>query len=145
MPKAQELDDALHRRITALCDRGNEKFEAGRYREAYPDYEQALKLIPEPLESWEASTWVLLALADCNFLLGDYAAALRYLERALACPDIQGSEFLILRLGQARYELGDETGAREALDDAWRLGGAPLFEGEDPKYLAFIKQFMKAI
>jgi tetratricopeptide (TPR) repeat protein len=139
VPKIQELDDELHRRITALSDSGNEKFEADRFREAYADYEKALKLIPEPLEKWEASTWVLLALADCSFLLGDYKTALRHLDRALDCPDIPGSEFLILRLGQTRYELGDEEGAREALADAWRLGGAALFEGEDPKYLRLLR------
>jgi tetratricopeptide (TPR) repeat protein len=139
MPKTRELDDELHQRITAFTDRGNEKFEADRFREAYADYEQALRLIPEPVESWEASTWVLLALGDCGFLLGDYEAALRHLERALECPDIEGSEFLILRLGQARYETGDLKGAREALEDAWRLGGSELFEDEDPKYLELIR------
>lgn len=138
MAKTQELDYELHRRITALSDRGNRKFETRRYRDACADYQRALELIPEPVETWEASTWVLLALADCHFLLGDYAVALRHLDRALACPDIEGSEFLILRLGQTRYELGDEEGARQALADAWRLGGAPLFEGEDPKYLRLL-------
>jgi tetratricopeptide (TPR) repeat protein len=139
LPKAKELDDDLYKRITAFSDSGNRKFEAGRYAEANADYRKALALIPEPLEDWEASTWVLTALGDCCFLLGELEAAHGYLERGLDCPDVGGSEFLILRLGQVRYELGDEKGARAALADAWRLGGAALFEGEDPKYLKFLR------
>jgi tetratricopeptide (TPR) repeat protein len=137
--KARELADDVYERITALTGSGNRKSDAGRYREANADYVQALALIPEPLEDWEASTWTLTALGDCHFLLGEFEAARDYLERGLLCPDIGGSEFLILRVGQVRLELGDENGARAALADAWRLGGAALFEGENPKYLAFLQ------
>ena len=134
------LDDELHERITVLTDSGNRKFDAGRYEEAKADYLQALALVPEPLEEWEASTWILTAIGDCCFLLGDYEAAREYLERGLDCPDVGGSEFLILRTGQVRLELGDEEGAREVLGNAWSLGGARLFDGEDPKYLAFLRR-----
>jgi tetratricopeptide (TPR) repeat protein len=139
MAEPRELDDELYEEIMSLCDRGNAKSDTGRYREALVDFERALALIPEPIEDWEASTWTLVALGDCCFLLGDHAGALRHLERALDCPDIPGSEFLILRLGQARYETGDEPGAREALSRAWDFGGDRLFEGEDPKYLALAR------
>ncbi|HEX2059529.1 MAG TPA: tetratricopeptide repeat protein [Thermoanaerobaculia bacterium] len=139
MVKPTQLPDELYERITALTSAANEKFEAGEYGEALADYTRALALIPEPLEDWEASTWTLTAIGDCLFLMGDFAAAHPYLERALGCPDIAGSEFLILRVGQVRFEIGDHEGARGALSDAWRLGGRALFEGEDPKYRKFLK------
>lgn len=135
----RELDDELYERIMALTDSGNAKSDAGRHREALADFERALALIPEPIEDWEASTWTLTALGDCCFLLGDYEGALGHLERALDCPDIPGSEFLMLRLGQALYETGDEAGAREVLKQAWKLGGKDLFEGEDGKYLTLAR------
>jgi tetratricopeptide (TPR) repeat protein len=139
MDGTSELDDELYEEIMSLCDSGNEKSDEGRHREALADFERALALLPEPVEDWEASTWTLIALGDCCFLLGDYDGALRHLERALDCPDIPGSEFLILRLGQALYETGDETNAREALERAWELGGDGLFEGEDAKYLTLAR------
>jgi tetratricopeptide (TPR) repeat protein len=135
-----ELSDDLYEQITAFTNSGNRKFEAGFYGEANADYRQALALIPEPLEDWEASTWTLTALGDSCFLLGDFEEARGHLERALGCPDIRGSEFLMMRIGQVRLELGDQKGAREALAAAWDLGGKPLFEGEDPKYLRFLRQ-----
>lgn len=138
--QATQLPDDLYERITALTGSGNAKFEEGHYREAYADYQQALRLIPEPLENWESSTWTLTALGDCLFLMGEFSEARQHLERALDCPDIAGSEFLILRVGQVRFELGDEEGARAALADAWRLGGRALFEGEDAKYLQFLRR-----
>ena len=138
MTNARQLADDVYERITALTGSGNRKFEAGRHAEAKADYLQALALIPEPLEEWEASTWTLTAIGDCCFLLGEYEAARGYLERGLDCPDVGGSEFLMLRAGQVRLELGDEEGARQALGSAWRLGGANLFAGEDPKYLRFL-------
>lgn len=138
MAERRELDDELYEEITSLSDSGNAKSDAGLYREALVDFERALALIPEPVEDWEASTWTLIALGDCCFLLGDHAGALRYLERALDCPDIPGSELLILRLGQALYETGDERAAG-VLQDAWKLGGQKLFEGEDEKYLALAR------
>jgi tetratricopeptide (TPR) repeat protein len=139
MAEARELDGELYEEIMSLCDRGNAKSDAGNYREALVDFERALALLPEPIEDWEASTWTLVALGDCCFLLGDYAGALAHLERALDCPDIPGSEFLILRLGQALYETGDKKGARKALRHAHDFGGDHLFEGEDPKYLALVR------
>ncbi|HEX3130125.1 MAG TPA: tetratricopeptide repeat protein [Thermoanaerobaculia bacterium] len=135
----RELDDELYGRIMALTDSGNARSDAGRHREALADFESALALIPEPIEDWEASTWVLTALGDCCFLLGDYEGALGHLERALDCPDIPGSEFLMLRLGQVLYETGDEAGAKEVLAQAWKIGGKELFEGEDGKYLALAR------
>jgi tetratricopeptide (TPR) repeat protein len=139
MAKARELNDDLYEQIMALTGSGNAKSDAGRHREAIADFERALALIPEPIKDWEASTWTLIALGDCCFLLGDYAGALGHLGRALDCPDIPGSEFLALRLGQALCETGDEDGAREALKRAWDLGGDELFEGEDAKYLALAR------
>jgi tetratricopeptide (TPR) repeat protein len=131
---AREIAGDIHERITTLTERGNRKSDRKQYAEAIADFEQALALIPEPVEEWEASTWILIALGDCHFLQGNFAAALEPLERALVCPDVEGTEFLALRLGQVLFELGQKEEARAALTDAWELGGPELFEDEDPKY-----------
>ncbi len=142
---AIDLEPALHERISSICERGNQLCEAERYREALPDYYQALTLLPEPLEQWEAATWILTALGDCHFLLGEYEAGHGHLSRAMACPDAIGNPFIHLRLGQTQLELGNESRARDELARAYMGGGREIFETEDPKYYAYIRRFMRGL
>jgi hypothetical protein len=44
-----------------------------------------------------------------------------------------------LRLGQCMYELGEHREAANWLTMAFLSEGKKLFEGDDPKYLAFTK------
>lgn len=143
--KRHELEPALYERITELCELGNEAFEDDRYEEAIEEYDRALALIPEPLEDWEASTWVLTGLGDCHYLLENHGEALSHLVRAVRCPGGLGNPFIHLRLGQVQYELGNEDRARDELARAYMGGGPEIFEGEDPKYLTFLRRFMIGI
>ena len=141
----KELPDGLYARLTALTERGNRESEAGRFREAMAVFSQALALIPEPQEDWEATTWVLTALGDCAFQLADFAAAHGYLTRAVQAPGGLGNPFIHLRLGQAQLELGNEARAKDELARAYMGGGPEIFEDEAPKYLAFLRRFMDGI
>jgi len=143
--RPKELPPDLYARIKELCDRGNEKCEEERYREAIEDYEGALLLIPEPIEEWEAATWVLVALGDCCFLLGDFPAAHGYLSHAMVCPGALGTPFIHLRLGEVQFELGNEARAKDELARAYMGGGPEIFESEDPKYLTYLRRFMRGI
>ncbi len=140
------MDDALHARIVALTDQGNDLCEEHEdYRAAIKVYQQALALIPEPIEDWEAATWVLVALGDCYFLLDEFSEARIYLSRAMYCPGAIGTGFVHLRLGQVQYELNNEARAKDELARAYMLDGEEAFEYEDPKYLIFLRQFMRGI
>jgi tetratricopeptide (TPR) repeat protein len=141
----KELPGALYAGLTVLTRRGNWECEAGRFREAMAVFSQALELIPEPQEKWEAATWVLTALGDCAFQLGDFASARGYLARAVRCPDGLGNPFIHLRLGQAQFELGNAARAKDELARAYMGGGPEIFAGEAPKYLAFLRRFMDGI
>ena len=145
MGTKKELANGLYTRITALTERGNQESEAGRFRAAMAVFSQALDLIPEPQEDWEAATWVLTALGDCAFQIGDFAAAHGYLTRAVRSPEGLGNPFIHLRLGQAQLELGNEARARDELARAYMGGGPEIFEDEDAKYLAFLRRFMDGI
>ncbi|HEX3552180.1 MAG TPA: tetratricopeptide repeat protein [Thermoanaerobaculia bacterium] len=145
MGEKKELDDGLYARIAALTERGDRECEAERFREAMADFRQALALIPEPQEEWEATTWVLTALGDCAFQLGDFAAAHGYLTRAVRGPNGLGNPFIHLRLGQAQHDLGNEARAKDELARAYMSGGPEIFEDEDPKYLEFLRRFMAGI
>lgn len=139
MSKALELDEATHREITRLCEVGNVLMEQEDLESALAEYIKAWNLIPDPQNDWEASTWVIAAMADCYFFLGDDQEAKRALEYAMTCPEGEGNAFLHLRLGQVLFELGELDGAADELMKAYTGEGKDIFEPEDPKYLEFLE------
>jgi hypothetical protein len=109
---------------------------AGEYAGAVAALDAALRLLPQPRQSWVAAAWLLAAVGECHFRQRSFAKASTALRDATRCPGATGSPRLHLRLGQVAFELGrPELAAQEfALADA--AGGTAVFEGEDPKYLA---------
>jgi tetratricopeptide (TPR) repeat protein len=134
-----ELDDRLHAQIVDLCQKGDLLAEEGSFSEAISFYNAAFNLVPEPFSNWEASTWILTALADAHFLKGSYSEALNVLREVMHCPDAIGNPFIHLRFGEVRYELGDMKRAADELTRAYIGGGVEIFEDEDPKYLSWLK------
>ena len=138
MSKAMELDDATHKEITRLCEVGNVLMEQEDLEGALAEYIKAWNLIPDPQCDWEASTWVIAAMADCYFFLGDDQEAKRALEYAMTCPEGEGNAFFHLRLGQVLFELSELDAAADELMKAYTVEGKEIFDPEDPKYLAFL-------
>ena len=92
-----------------------------RYDQAVAAYNQTLKLIPEPATDWNASIWVLAAIADACFLGGYYTSAVEALEHVTRCPSAVGNPFLHLRLGQCYFEKGALDRAADQLARAYML------------------------
>ncbi len=134
-----ELNDALYAEIQGLCRLGDEQAEAGNYPAALKEYWRAFDLVPEPKTSWEATTWILVAIGDANFLGKDYQAGIDNLSSAMHCPGAIGNPFIHLRLGQCQFEAGNTTRAADELMRAYALEGEDIFEEDDPKYLQFLK------
>lgn len=137
------LPDAVHRRMTALTDRGNERMENGDLDGALAEFEEALRLVPEPRRIWKASTWLHASIGDCQFQLGRFEDALDSMVEARNCPDGLANPFILLRMGQSLYELGDLDAAKQAFTQAYMLEGEEIFEESDPKYLAFLTGAVK--
>ncbi len=134
LPMNTETQAAIER----LCEQGNEAEENGDYPRAFSLFQEALELVPEPLDQWWEATWLLTALGDTCITLGNYEEARKYLSEAMACPDAIGNAFIHLRLGQAEFEMGDMKRAGDELMRAYMGGGPKIFEEEDPKYLAYL-------
>jgi tetratricopeptide (TPR) repeat protein len=134
-----ELTDDAHERIQKLSAEGDAFAEAGRYPDALKKYWDAWDLLPEPQTDWEAATWLLAAIGDANFLVGDYEAGRDNLSNAMHCPGAIGNPFLHLRLGQCQLELGNDDRAADELARAYMAAGHEIFEDQDPKYLTFLK------
>lgn len=135
-----ELDDDLHRRITALCSGGDELVALGRNADALTKYREALALVPAPRTRWEASTWIYAAIGDVLFASEEFVAAAAAFRDACNCPGGMENPFIQLRLGQCLYELHDSALASEHLLRAYMLEGSNIFAGEDPKYAALIER-----
>jgi len=95
---------------------------------------QAWLVLPKPQTQWREAGWVLTAIGDSYFRLGQYTHACESLRSALICPEAKRSAFIRLRLGQSLYELGDKTEAELLLNQAFELGGERAFSGEPIKY-----------
>jgi len=62
-----ELDGVLHEKIKEYCRSGDMLAEQGNHEEAIAEYNRAWRSVPEPKNSWEASTWILAANSRCVF------------------------------------------------------------------------------
>lgn len=133
-----ELASFLHEEIQSLCSAGDQLADDGRYEEAIEQYNKAWILIPEPKNDWEASTWVLAAIADACFLSGFKGSARDALDYAMTCPGGLGNPFLHLRLGQVLLDQGHDDQAADELMRAYMGAGAEIFESEDGRYLRFL-------
>ena len=83
---------------------------------------------------------IAYAIGDMEFQLGCYEQARASLMLAMnSCDGATGNPFVRMRLGQAMFEPGEHTEAASWLAGAFLMEGPPLFEDEDPKYLAFVR------
>lgn len=139
-----ELNEALHARIRDLSKTGDQHAENGNYPEALTGYWKAFDLIPEPKTQWEATTWLLVAIGDANFLGKDYQAGVDNLSNAMHCPGAIGNPFIHMRLGQCQFEVGNLERAADELTRAYALEGEEIFSNDDPKYLQFLKTKIQA-
>jgi tetratricopeptide (TPR) repeat protein len=133
-----ELDDATHEQIKLFCAEGDSFASKKDYANAISCYSNAWDAIPSPKETWNASTWVLVALADCYFLAGAKEAALEAIQNAVQCPNAIGNPFIHLRYGQTLFDLGNYDLAAEELTRAYMGGGEEIFANDDVRYFQFL-------
>jgi len=138
-----ELPETIHKKIISLSKEGDAFAEKAKYREAIKKYIEAFQLLPEPVEQWDACTWLLAAIGDANFLSKDYEHARLALSDAMRCPNAIGNPFIHLRLGESQFELGNKKKAADELARAYMGAGKDIFKEEDPKYFEFLKTVLK--
>jgi tetratricopeptide (TPR) repeat protein len=102
----KELEPGTYEEIKRFSARGDELAAVKSYEEAIAEYNKAWELVPNPKNDWNASTWILAAIADAAFLAGYKVSALEALQYAMTCPGAVGNPFLHLRLGQVLFDTG---------------------------------------
>lgn len=137
-----ELSDEIYERIEEYCEEGNAHCDEEDWDKTIVCFNMALELLPEPKDDWEAATWIYAALGDALFFLGRYEDALDKLNLARMCPDGIANPFILLRLGESHYELGDMESAKRYLAEAYMMEGTDIFENEKAEYLDLVKQLI---
>jgi tetratricopeptide (TPR) repeat protein len=136
--KAIELPSTVHEAITRFCANGDVLAASGKFEEALAEYNRAWEILPESKSQWNASTWILAAVADAAFLGNFKTSAREALEFVMACPNAIGNPFLHLRLGQVLLDAGEHDRAADELMRAYMGAGPDLFASEDKRYLSFL-------
>lgn len=135
----EELDDGVYQEIEKNCHMGDEEVEKGNLSEAVGHYKKAWELLPEPQAKWNASTWILAAIGDVRYQMGEYEKTITALEYAIHCPDGLGNPFIHLRLGQSYFEKGQLDKAADELARAYMGAGEDIFSEQEAKYFDFLK------
>lgn len=138
-----ELSDAIYNQIEVYSEQGNDYCDNEEWEKAIMCFDKALELLPEPKEDWEAATWLYVALGDAFFFSEKYEEALVNLNCARICPDGMANPFILLRLGESYYELGEMELAKRYLLEAYMIEGTEIFEYEDGKYFDIVRILLK--
>lgn len=139
MPSRKELPSELHDAIVALCKEGDALAEAGKFKAAIKKYDAAFRLVPEPKEDWSATSWIWVARGDACIGIGNFKDAANLFQSAIVAGEL-GNPYVHLRLGECFFELKRMDRAADELARAYQVGGEGAFEGDDPKYLAFVRE-----
>jgi tetratricopeptide (TPR) repeat protein len=137
------LDEAVHAEIRHLCAKGDALVQQKQFEQAFGYYRDALNLVPQPAENWEATTWILTAIGDLYFLAKMIPNALKAFQDAVRCPGGLGNPFVHLRIGQCCLEMGQEEQAADELTRAYMGAGRQIFEAQNPKYIKFLETRIK--
>src|SRR5690554_6694751 len=119
-------NNPLTHQVRQLCADGYRLYDRGEYRLALRAFYQAWLLIPKPQSDYAEAGWVLTAIGDAYFKLGQFEPGSESLQSALCCPEADKSPFLQLRLGQCLWELAREAEARKFLYRAYKMSGDAL-------------------
>ncbi len=136
MPK---LPDDLRQMIDKFCQKGDQFAQIDQHDDALDQYEAAWELLPDPKNQWPAATWILMAVGDVYFEMQNFVAASETLQESLGYPDGEANAYILLRLGQSLFEIGNLNAAANFLEIAFQKNGEELFADEEPKYLEFVK------
>ncbi len=129
--------------VREKAEEGERRMAAGDFRGAFDLFVEALNLLPQPREQWNAAGWLLVALGENAIRAGNFQGAEGPLTDAMWCPGTIGNPWLHLRCGQMRFELGQMDRAADELARAYVGGGREVFEGQDAKYFALVEQVLQ--
>ena len=130
-----ELPDAIHERIEAISDEGNVLIEDGNALSAIARWQEALTLLPSPVEQWDAAMWLHASIGDGLRSMGRYEEALTSFRAASNASGGAGDAFVQFHLGATLVDLGREDEAIDPLLRAYMAAGMNVFDDFGRSYV----------
>lgn len=147
----QELPEEFDREIRTLKKEGDNFGMRHKYLKAVEKYQEAISLLPEPIEEWSYIRILWKSIQE-NYWLnaqfnegkkGGYVEALEYWKKIMCLPHSVGGAHNHFRIGQIRYELGQFEKAKDELMRAYLISEMDRFNGKDPKYFELIRPIIE--
>ncbi|WP_182418831.1 tetratricopeptide repeat protein [Bartonella sp. HY038] len=135
-----ELPDDIYEEVENLSGQGQELFDNKQIDAAIEKWQQALSLLPEPRQKWEASLWLYAALGDAYQSKGDHQEALSYFERGYQSAEGYLNPYILYSIGTNLYDLNRKDEATDYLLRAYMLEGDDIFDEDGEIYLNHLKE-----
>lgn len=137
------MNEEIEDKLDELSELGNTEMDNENFIEAIKYYKQALDIIPQPKDEYEASGWLYASIGDAYFFIDEYTASLdNFLKAYKICGTEEMNPFILLRIGQNYYNLNNKPQAIDFLLRAYMLDGEDIFEDEE-EYFEFLKDNVK--
>lgn len=133
-----QLEDELHSKVREICADGYSLLDAGHTPKAIRRFFHAWVLIPKPQNNYIEAGWVLTALGDAYFHNTQYLQGQEALNSARHCEGLDNNPFILLRLGQCAFELGERKHAQAYFQECCDHGGTKLLQSEADKYYRLV-------
>lgn len=134
------LDNAIAERVYAEMRQGYTLLKEGKADKAESFFLRAWDLIPDPKFGWDISQITIIRIAKFYRDARKFPEALRWAKDIFRCRPLPNDAEPYVVLGSIHLEAGELDAAREKFEKAFELAGKRGFDGEDPKYLKFLKE-----
>ncbi|HCD6632547.1 hypothetical protein [Pseudomonas aeruginosa] len=140
-----KLSKDLEKAIISQAVAGRKAWEAGDLEQAERDFLASWDAIPEPRLDYDFSQSASYGIAVFYRSTGQFLKAKHWLEivRKAYGPGVASEEYVSFLEATIRYECGELDEAFELFYPQFRIYGNRAFEGEDKKYLDFVKKRVK--
>ncbi|GAA5093123.1 MULTISPECIES: tetratricopeptide repeat protein [Paenalcaligenes] len=120
------LQEELYQSLYELADQGNIALDQGRYEEAIVLWQQALDVLPAPVNQWQAAFWLYASMGEALYQLERYDEATAVLEQAAHNPEGKENPYPYYMLGKCAWRSGQDKAAKYLLK-AYDLDGEGIF------------------
>ena len=124
-----ELSETVYEELQDLADQGNVALDQGRLTDAIALWQEAMELLPEPVQQWQAAFWLYASMGEAYYQLERFEDALTVLQQALSCPEGKENPYPYYMLGKSYWRL-DHEHASDYLLKAYDLDGQGIFDAD---------------
>jgi hypothetical protein len=145
-PNAPQLPAEIAARIQRLKEEAAALAASGDWAAALERLMAARKSLPFPTTRWEEARDLCCEIAEAYYRLGDFKKSREewQLLRIFWFDFAKRNLHAVMRLGQTWCETENAEEGAKLLARVVRRGGWELLRGEDPKYIAIMKEHAPA-